>query len=206
MNAYDFYYKMISLLYMENNAFAWVERDKENQVSAIHPIRAGSYTVIEYGGDMFLQFEFSTGKKYVASFVDLIHIKRFFCQKDILGGNNNPLKSSLETQNTIKEGIVNAIKATAGVKGVIKTTQAMLKPEDVKKVRDDFVRDFIDADNSNGIASIDATSTFTPVEMKPTTATAEQMSDIRNEVYDYFGINSKIVKSEYSEDEWNAFL
>ena len=32
------------------------------------------------------------------------------------------------------EGIVNAIKTTQSIKGVIKSTQSMLKPEDVKKM------------------------------------------------------------------------
>jgi len=207
MNAYDFYYKMISLMYLDNNAFAWIERTSETDPTpiAIHPIKAGTYKVVEYQKDLFLQFEFKTGTKYTASFVDLIHIKRFFCLNDVLGGNDLPIKALTATQTAVNEGIVNAIKATAGVKGIIKTTQAMLKPDDVKKVRDDFVTDFIDSENSTGIASIDASSTFTPIDLKPTTATSDQMTNLKGQIYDYFGITDKIIKSDYDENQWNAF-
>lgn len=205
MNAFDFYYKMISLLYVDNNAFVWIERDTNGTPLALHPIKAGSYSVVEYKNNVFLQFDFLTGKSYTASFDDLIHLKRYFCQNDVLGGSNNPIKTTLETYNTTKDGIVNAIKTTAGIKGILKTTQAMLKPEDIKKARDEFVRDFVDSDNSSGIAGIDAKTEFQEVKIEPTTATADQMNDIKGEIYDYFGLSSKIVRSEYSEDEWNAF-
>jgi hypothetical protein len=35
--------------------------------------------------------------------------------------------------------------------------------------------------------------------------TADQMSLIENKVYKYFNISESIIKSTYTEDEWNAF-
>ena len=82
----------------------------------------------------------------------------------------------------------------------------MLKPEDVKKMRDQFVKDFVDTrKNKSGIGGLDATTDFTPVKIEPTTASDSQMKQIDSKVLSYFGVNEHIIQSNYSEDEWNAF-
>lgn len=207
MNAYDFYYKVISQLYLDNNAFIYIQRDKDNIPTGLYPISSGNYQLLEYKGDVYIKFFFnSTGKTYTASLKDdVVHLKRFFCKNDITGGNNAPILKAMSFKHILSEGIINAIKTTQGIKGVLKTTKALLKPEDVKRNRDQFVADFLSASDGSGIAGLDATSEFTPVNINPQTATDSQVSEINNEIYEYFGINEKILQSAYNEDEWNAF-
>lgn len=205
MNAYDFYYKIISRLYLDNNIFVYIERDAEKLPVALYPIHANISTIIEYEENYYVRFNFGTGKTYTASYDDVIHLRRFFCENDVLGGNATPLRQTLELQHTTKEGIANSIKTTAGIKGIIKTTQAMLKDEDIKRQRDNFVRDFINSENSNGIAGLDAKTEFKEVNIDPKTATAEQMQDIKNDILEYFGVSAEILKSSYDENQWNAF-
>ena len=81
----------------------------------------------------------------------------------------------------------------------------MLKPEDVKKMRDQFVQDFIDKGDKSGIGGLDATTEFTPVKIEPTTASDSQAKHIDDKVLNYFGVSETIIQSKYSEDEWNAF-
>jgi hypothetical protein len=81
----------------------------------------------------------------------------------------------------------------------------MLKPEDVKKMRDQFVEDFIDKGDKKGIGGLDATTEFIPVHITPTTASDAQIKEIDDKVLSYFGINKDILQSSYSEDQWNAF-
>ena len=111
----------------------------------------------------------------------------------------------LSFKHVLDEGIINAIKTTQSIRGILKSTKSILKPEDVKKMRDQFVKDFMDADNNTGIGGLDATTTFDPVELKPTVATAEQAKSIDNKILSYFGLNENIIQSKYNEDEWNAF-
>jgi hypothetical protein len=81
----------------------------------------------------------------------------------------------------------------------------MLKDEDIKKRRDNFIRDFIASENSSGIAGLDATTDFKEVNINPQTATDQQMAELKNEVFEYFGISEAILKSDYTEDQWNSF-
>lgn len=205
MNAYDFYYKTISQLYLNNNAFIYVERGANGEPLALYPIRTNQATMVEYGGGYYLKFSFSSGRTYTAPLDDVIHLKRFFCEHDVLGGSTQPIIETLSTMHTVKEGIVNAIKTTSGIKGVLKTTQAMLKDEDIKKQRDNFIRDFISTENSFGIAGLDAKSDFQPVNINPQTATDSQMTDIKNDIMEYYGVSEAIMKSEFTSENWAAF-
>ena len=81
----------------------------------------------------------------------------------------------------------------------------MLKPEDVKKMRDQFVEDFVEHADKSGIGGLDATTTFTPVKVEPTVASQDQIKSFDEKITSYFGINENIIQSKYSEDEWNAF-
>lgn len=129
-----------------------------------------------------------------------------FSFHDIYGNNNEILEQPIRTANTTTEGIENAIKTSMSIKGVLKYNNAMLKNKDIKENRDQFVADFIgDFDKGKGIAGLDAKSDFTPVNLEPITLDKEQLSYVKNDIFDYFGVSEKIIRGNYTEEEWNAF-
>lgn len=205
-NAYSFYYKIVSQLFIYNNAYVFVSRDENDNVVGLYPVLPNQYRLLEYKGDVFIEFRFNNNK-YIASLKDeVIHLKRFYCDEDIVGSNNEPIIRTMSIKHIMREGLINAIKTTSSIRGVLKTTKAMLKPEDIKKTRDDFVRDFLSDDTDrSGIAGLDATTDFDPITLSPVTATESQIREIDTEILSYFGISQDIIQSSYDEDKWNAF-
>ncbi len=206
MNAYDFYYKVISELYLHNNSFVYIARDRQGVPIGLYPLSYERYKLLEHNKDIYVSFTFSGNQQYTASLKDdVIHLKRFYCNNDIIGDSNMPIIKTMSIKHVLDEGIVNAIKTTQSIRGILKTTKAMLKPEDIKKTRDQFVADFISTKNDTGIAGLDATTDFQEVNIDPQTATDGQIKLINDQILNYFGINDKILQSNYTEDEWNAF-
>lgn len=204
-NAYSFYYKVISQLYLVNNAFVYIARDVDGTPVGLYPITPNHYKLLEYKGNIYIQFSFDR-RKYVASLQDdVIHLKRFYCENDVFGDSNEPIVKTMSIKHIMREGLVNAIKTTSSIRGILKTTKAMLKPEDMKATRDRFVNDFIKANDGSGIGGIDATTDFVPVNLNPVTATSDQIKEIDNEILNYYGISNAILQSDYDEDKWNAF-
>jgi len=154
---------------------------------------------------LYIQFKFGNSKERFVAYNNCIHLTRFTRDDGLFGGTTEPIVKTLSIKHVLDEGIINAIKTTSAIKGVIKSTQAMLKPEDVKKMRDQFVKDFVDNADESGIGGLDATTTFTPVNIDPKTADENQIKIYDNKVLGYFGINENIIQSKYNEDEWNAF-
>lgn len=206
MNAYDFYYKVISELYLNNNAFIYIQKDEKGKLTGLYPIKSGLYELLEYNKNIYIRFSFGTGKSYTASLQDdIIHLKRFFCEDDIVGGSSVPILKTMSFKHVVTEGLINAIKTTSGIKGILKSTKAILKPEDVAEMRNQFVRDFINSQDGSGIAGLDSSTEFKEININPHTATDGQISDIKKEIQDYFGVSDAIIQSSFSEEQWNAF-
>lgn len=205
-NAYKFYYQVIADLELYNNSLVYIQRDADLRVTGLYPLEYSEIKLYEFQDKIWIKFRFGRGRERFIPYDSCIHLTRFIGKDGLFGGSSQPLVKVLNIKHVLDEGIVNAIKTTQSIKGILKSTKAMLKPEDVKKMRDQFVNDFIDYHrNKSGIGGLDATTEFTPVKIEPQTATDNQIKMFDEKVLKYFGINENIIQSKYSEDEWNAF-
>lgn len=206
MNTYDFIYKTISMLYTDSNAFVFIQKNDRGLIEAFYPVLAVSYDLLQsQDNKMYLQFQFINGKTYTIPYLDLIHLRLFYNKHDIYGTSNRILRTDLETALTTSEGIKNAIRTSNNLKGILKFTNTMLKPKDIKENKDAFVKDFLSMENTSGIASLDAKAEFEPLNLKPITLDKAQMEQVNYNIYDYFGISENVVRNHFTDDEWNAF-
>lgn len=204
-DAYKFYYQVISNLELYNDSFIYIQRDENLKITGLYPLEFSEGKLYEYNGNLYIKFKFGRSKERYVAYDQCIHLTRFSSKDGLFGGSTIPIVKTLSIKHIIDEGIVNAIKTTQRIKGVVQSTKTMLKPEDVKKMRDQFVRDFVDRDDGTGIGGLDATTTFTPVKLEPTTASENQIKIFDDKILAYFGVNENIIQSKYNEDEWNAF-
>lgn len=204
-DAYKFYYQVITNLEMYNDSFVYIQRNENLEVTGLYPLEFSEGKLYEFQGKLWVKFKFGRSKERFVPYDSCIHLTRFVGKDGIFGGSTVPIVKTLSIKHIIDEGIVNAIKTTQNIKGIIKSTKAMLKPEDVKKMRDQFVDDFVRNSNKSGIGGLDATTEFTPVKIEPTTADESQIKVFDNKILSYFGLSESILQSRYSEDEWNAF-
>ena len=207
MNGKDMLSKLRNYLEIKNTAFLYIERDNTNNVIGFYPVPYESATAVEYKNGLFIKFEFggSAARHITIPWEDLAVIRKDFLKSDIFGETNVPLLETLDIIKTLDTGAANAVKSTANLRGILKSTKAMLSPDDIKKQKDTFVKDYMNIENEGGIASLDSTQEFIPITMKPTTATAEEAREYRDKIYKYFGVNEKIIMSKYTESEYDAF-
>lgn len=204
-NAYKFYYQVITDLELHNNSIIYISKDENLKVKGLYPLWYDKCTFYEYNNEIWIKFTFARGRDRFVPLSNCIHLTRGVSADGLFGGNIKPLEKVLSMKHVLDEGIINAIHTTQSIKGIIKSTKAMLKPEDVKKMRDQFVKDFIAEGDKSGIGGLDATTEFTPVKIEPQTASDNQIKEIDNKVLKYFGISEEILTSNYTENQWNAF-
>ena len=205
-NAYQFYYQVITNLELYNDSFIYVQRDTDNnKVTGLYPLDFSEGKLYEYQDKIWIKFKFGRSKERFVPYDSCIHLTRFVGEDGLFGGSVTPIVKILSMKHIMDEGMINAIRTTQHIRGIVKSTKAMLKPEDVKKMRDQFVTDFIRNGDRSGIGGLDATTDFTPVKIEPTTASDSQVKIIDGKLLSYFGVSENIIQSKYSEDEWNAF-
>ena len=205
MNGKEFLYKIRTLYELKNNVFIYIERDNKGRPSALMPVVYSEFEALEYAGELFIRFGFRTGERITLPWADLAVIRKDYVDSNFAGENNDAILGTLELIHTTNQGIANAVKATANLRGILKTTKAMLSAEDIRRNKEQFVRDYLSLENEGGIASIDSTQEFTPISMSPVVATYTQMKEFRENVQRYFGVNDKIIMCSLSTDELQTF-
>lgn len=207
MNGKDFLSKIRIWLEIKNTVFIYIARDDTGKVISFYPVPYESFEALEYLGGLYIKFTFNNGaaKDYVFPWDDLAVLRKDYFSSDIWGDDNGAILNKLEINHITDEGIAHAVKATANLRGILKSTKAMLSKEDIKKQKDEFVNDYLNLENSGGIASLDATQDFTPIEMKPAITDPNTIKQFREDVYRYWGVNDAIIMSSYTEEQMEAF-
>lgn len=205
MNGKDFLYKVRTLLEINNVVFIYIMRDDFGRCVGLYPMPTAQLEAVEASGGLYITFRFPSGVVMTHSWEDLAVLRKDYNTSDIWGDSNGAILTSLDLLNTTNEGMANAIKSTANLRGILKTTKAMLSPEDAKKQKDRFVEDYMGLANSSGIAMLDATQSFEPIEIKPAIANYKNVEELRNNIYRYFGVNEDAILSKLSGDSWEAF-
>ncbi|MFX4263116.1 phage portal protein [Pelotomaculum propionicicum] len=204
MSAYDFLYKMVTTLLIDNNAFAYPVWEGQT-LKAIWPVNCTQAEFVEDSSKtIYIRFRFGMGKQVVLPYSEVLHLRRHFYKGDLSGESNAPINNTLEAIHTTNEGLGQAVKTSANLRGIIKY-QGMLKESDIKANRDRFVSEYMSMNNDGGIAALDAKADYIELNSEPKMINAEQMKELRDNVYRYFGVNENIVMGAYDEQGWDAF-
>ena len=203
MTTFDFIYKTVSLLLAQNNEYIYIDIDEKGYLRGLYPLNPLFCTLIEHDNEVWLKFQFINGNIYYVKYNRVIHLRNFYTKHDFYGENNSTLKSAIETQTVADDGIKNAIKISASLRGIIKASQAMLKDKDIEKMKEEFVKSLLSS--TDGIGGLDARLDFKEINLNPVLLDKEQLEMVNGNIYGYFMISEKMVKSTFNAEEWDAF-
>lgn len=205
MNGKDFLYKVRTQYELTNTAFIVIMRDDLGKVQGLYPM---PYQTIEAlkdpRGELYIKF-YTNGEQYVFAWADVIVLRKDYNEHDITGDTNDPILNTLNLITTSNQGISNAIKSTANLRGIVKSTKAMLDPKDQKAQGEQFVKDYLNLENTGGVAYLDSTMDFTPITMQPTIINWGTMREFRENLFRYFGVDDEIILSKATPEKMQVF-
>ena len=205
MNGKDFLYKVRTHYELTNTAFIVIIRDDLGKIQGLYPM---PYQTIEAlkdeRGELYIKF-YVNGSQYIFSWADVVVLRKDYNEHDIVGDANDPILNTLNLINTSNQGIANAIKSTANLRGIVKSTKAMLDPKDQKAQGEQFVKDYLSLENTGGVAYLDNTLDFEPIKMEPAITSWTQMREFRENLFRYFGVDDEIILSKASTEKMQVF-
>ena len=141
MNGKDFLQKIRTKLEILNVCFIYIERDMRAKVIGLYPVPYSYFEALEYNNGLFIKFYFSgpATDSLTLPWADLAVVRKDYLKSDISGDDNQCIVQTLEVLSTIDQGLANSIRSTANLRGLLKSTKAMLAPDDVKKQKEQFV-------------------------------------------------------------------
>lgn len=198
-------YKLATVYETMNTAFIIPLLDLTGEhIEGIYAANPLNCVLREYKNNAYLKMTFPSGTAVVElSKVGIL--TKYQLNEDIIGGTDNTLRRTLEMIEIINQGIQEGVKSSASVRFLAKIA-SVVKDKDLKKLRNDFVRDNLSAENNNGMMLYDnKIQEVKQIDSKPLTVDAEQLKIIQNTVYSHFNINEKILMNQYTEEDWNAY-
>ena len=200
--------KLATQLELNNNAFAFIQRDDNNYPVAIYPIISQRCELIQNRqGELFLKF-YMKNKIFQFRYSDIIHLRKDFNENEMFGESPaQALTGLMEIVNTTDQGIVKAIKNSNIIRWLLKYN-SVLRPEDLEKNTKQFVKSFLNTETSEvvGAAATDSKADAIQIEPKDYVPNSTQMDRTVQRIYSFFNTNDDIVQGKYDENKWISYF
>ena len=213
MTPFDFIYRVVTLLYLNNNAFIYPVYDYETyELKELWPLKPNSVEALrDESGALFLRFYFSDKKAFTLPYESLIHLRRFYGTNDIFGGSgaisdHSALLQTIKINDSVLQGLDNAIKTSFQIKGLLKIN-GILSEKDKTAQKKEFDEALKEAakDGGNSIVPVDLKSDYVPLNTDPKLVDSTTLSFLQKKIISYFGVSETIFDNKYDENEYNAF-
>lgn len=206
MNAKQFIYRVATIVEVENTTFIVPILDAAgNATGQVYPLRPSRCEVIDVGGEPWLRYTFSNGRRAAIEYSRVGVITRHQYKDDFFGTNNDALTPTLDLLHLQREGMSEGVKSSAAIR-FIGRLAGTLRPEDIERERDRFSTQNLSAENHSGLMLVDAKyADIKQIESKQFLVDSDQMRLIQTNVYNYFGINEAILQNSFDEEQWNAY-
>lgn len=202
----QFMYRLSTMLDVHNTAFITPILDQYGEPSGIYAPLPNKCELVQYGGQPYIRYEFSHGEKAAIELENCGIMTKFQYRNDFFGETNGALVPTMDLIHIQNEGIREGVKSAATYRFMAQVSN-FSKAEDLAKERQRFTAENLSKDaNGGGLLLFPNTYTnIKQVDVKPWVVDADQVKAIKDNVYDYFGVNEEILTNQAYGDKWAAF-
>jgi hypothetical protein len=202
----QFLYRTAVTLYCRNTAFIVPVSGEYGETLGVMGIVPDSWEVVEYQGQPYVRFTLGRGKRAAVELQRLGILTRYQYKNELFGENNDAMKQTLDLIQMQRQGITEGIKNGASYRFSAQSDN-WNTDGDIGKEMERFNREtFQNVKRSGGVLLFPNTyKNVQQIKQEAYKVDAEQMALIKNNVYDYFAINEKVIQSQAYGDEWLAF-
>lgn len=202
----QFLYRLSTLLDVHNTAFITPIYDEYGQPSGIYTPLPSRCEIVQYGGVPYLRYEFTWGERAAVELEYCGIMTRFQYKNDFFGESNRALWPTMELIHVQNQGIEEGVKSAATYRFMAQLSN-FAKPEDLAKERKRFTTENFSAEAEGGglLLFPNTYSNIQQVTAKPFIVDADQMKAIKENVFEYYGVNEDILTNQFKADTWSAF-
>ena len=203
----QFLYRLSTILDIHNTAFITPVFDEYGEPSGIYCPLPRRCELVQYNNVPYIRYEFTWGQKAAVELEYCGILTKHQYANDFFGESNRALFPTMELINIQNQGIEEGVKSSATYR-FMATLANFSKPEDLAKERKRFTEKNLarDAGADGGILLFPNTyKDVQQIESKPFVVDAAQMQIIKDNVFEYFGVNEDVLTNKAYGDAWSAF-
>lgn len=202
----QFMYRLSTILDVHNTAFICPIYDEYGEPSGIFcPLPTGC-EIVQYNNVPYLRYEFRNGGHAAIELSYCAIMTKYQYRSDFMGETNHALFPTMDLIHITNQGIEEGVKSAATYRFMAQLSN-FAKEEDLAKERKRFTsKNFSSEAEGGGLLLFPNTyQNIKQVDVKPWVVDADQMKVIRDNVFEYFGINEDVLQNKAFGDAWAAF-
>ena len=202
----QFLYRSAVILYCRNTAFIVPQIGDYGETTGVVEIAPDSWEVVEYQGKPYVRFTFGNMKKAAVELEKLGILTRFQYKNELFGENNEALKATLDLIKMQRQGITEGIKNGASYRFMAQSDNWSTDADLANEMERFNQYTFQNLKTSGGTILFPNTyKNIQQIKQESYKIDADQMKVIDTNVFNYFGVNEKILQNSAFGDEWLAF-
>lgn len=202
----QFLYRVSTILDVNNTAFIVPIFDERMIITGYYPVIPSRCDLIDYKDEIWLRYQFANGQIGAVEFNKCAILTKHQYWRDFFGDSNRPLHETMQLIHIQNQGIEEAVKNTSTFRFMAQLGN-FAKPEDIAAERERFTKENLasDADAGGFLLFPSTYKDIKQIDVKPYTVDGEQMEQIKQNVYNYFGVNEDVLQNKAYGDAWSAF-
>ena len=199
----QFLYRLSTILDIQNTAFIVPVINEFGETIGMYPVLPSLCAIVQYNGVPWIRYQFRNGQTAAIEMSRCGIMTKFQYSDDFFGESNTALTPTLELIDIQNQGIKEAVKTSASFRFMARVKN-FAKPEDLAKERKRFTKENLQGEG--GVLLWPNTyDEIQQIKSTPFVVDAEQMRNIQQSVYSYYGVNDDILQNKAYGDAWAAF-
>ena len=203
----QFLYRVSTILDVNNTAFIVPVFDERMIITGVYPILPASCTLVEYDDEVWLRYQFRSGQYAAVEFRKCAILTRHQYHDDFFGDSNRALRETMQLIHIQNQGIEEGVKNAATFRFMAQLAN-FAKPDDLAKERERFTAENLSTESESGgfLLFPNTYKDIKQIDVKPYAIDADQMEQIRENVFNYFGVNEDVLQNKAKAEELEGFF
>jgi hypothetical protein len=203
----QFLYRVSTILDVNNTAFIVPVFDERMVITGVYPVLPASCRLVEYDGELWLRYQFANGQFAAVEASKCAILTKHQYRSDFFGDSNFPLRETMQLIHIQNQGIEEGVKNAATFR-FMATLNNFSSASDLAKERERFTETNLSTDSKAGgfLLFPNTYKDVKQIDVKPYAIDAEQMKQIRENVFNYFGVNEKVLTNAATAEDLEAFF
>lgn len=196
-----------TILDCTNNLFILPVQTEYFETTGFFPVLPENVKLIEdRSGRLWLQYTFRDHEHGVIEFDRCAYLNKHQYKSDFFGDSNRALNRTLDMIAINDQAIREAVKSSATYRFMAQVSN-FTKPEDLALERQRYTRENLSGETGGGLLLFPNTyKDIRQIDSKPYTVDPDEMKQINENVFNYFGVSEKVMQGNANSDELDAFF
>ena len=203
----QFLYRASTILDVTNTAFIVPVFDERMVITGVYPILPSAVSLMEYEDEIWLRYQFRNGQYAAVEFRKCAVLTKHQYKSDFFGDSNAPLKETMQLIHIQNQGIQEGVKNAATFR-FMATLNNFSSAADLAKERQRFTETNLSTESESGgfLLFPNTYKDVKQIDVRPYAIDSEQMKQIRENVFNYFGVSEAVLQNSAKNEELEGFF